>query len=204
MEEQLSSTIKTNDQDCTINVEFELITDKSLTYNHVSDEAIDDEFMTPLAKYGDFSTRHVNCMSLSNPFGDLMIGDMTVYGSTNIISGINLAGDNCNVSSTNMEINNSSVHVLNTSIKIESSIVNLSSLNVEGLSIFNDATINGNLIVNGFVNGLNKPSTQIQNNTFLLFGDENCDGSWRMGIVGGNMCIQKMQSGVWVNKSTIQ
>ena len=157
--------------------------------------------LDPLYKYGDFSTKHVNCMSISNPFGDVMIGDITVYGNLNTISDVELSGEKINVSCDDLTINGSRVSVLNTDIKVESSNVNLSCLNVSGLSLLNDVTINGNLIING---SAKPPKQKIEMNTFLYFGEENVEGSWRMGIVNGNMSLQKLESNMWVNKSTIQ
>lgn len=164
------------------------------------------EEVIPLSKYGDFSTRHVNCMSISNPFGDLMIGDVTVYGKMNVASGIEVSGDKCKFSSARIELNNSMMVLSNTSISVESSDVKLCSLNVDGSSVLNNVTINGNLVVNGLTNGLTQQNIQqkIGKNQFLIFGEESVEGTWRMGIVDGNMCIQKFESGAWINKSTIQ
>ena len=39
--------------------------------------------------------------------------------------------------------------------------------------------------------------------SFYYWGPTASDGSWRMGLSGGNMVIQKRESGSWVTKSTV-
>ena len=39
--------------------------------------------------------------------------------------------------------------------------------------------------------------------SFYYWGPTGSDGSWRMGLSGGNMVIQKRESGSWVTKSTV-
>ena len=39
--------------------------------------------------------------------------------------------------------------------------------------------------------------------SFYYWGATGSDGSWRMGLSGGNMVIQKRESGSWVTKSTV-
>ena len=159
------------------------------------------EEITPLAKYGDFSTRHVNCMSVSNPFGDVMLGDMTVYGNLNIISDMEVTGEKFNLSCENLNINDTKISIANTNVIVDSSNVILSSLSVNGLTSLQDVIINGDLIVNRKNDSMH---STINMNKFLTFGEEGVEGSWRIGIINGNMTIQKLESNVWVNKSTIQ
>ena len=37
----------------------------------------------------------------------------------------------------------------------------------------------------------------------VIFGDGVTDGSWRIIVVGTNLSIQRLESGVWVEKTAI-
>jgi hypothetical protein len=172
----------------TVSVESYISTDPHTEYidsDTIMNHEVCNETHT-LAQYGEMSTRHLNCMSISNPFGDIMIGDVTIYGNIHMMSDINLSGSKFNLQETNFEMNNSSVNIIGSSFELDST----SSLNVNGYSSFNDVATNGKFVVNG--------------NKFMYFGEDNTEESWRMGIVNGNMYIQKFEFGSWINKSVIQ
>jgi hypothetical protein len=54
----------------------------------------------------------------------------------------------------------------------------------------------GNINAGGSINVGSSISTPISG--FVCLGDVSTDGSWRFAIVGGNLCVQKRVSGVYL------
>lgn len=68
-----------------------------------------------------------------------------------------------------------------------------------GLDWSNLATFN-NLNINGTLKTMDIVTT---NTNYHYFGASATDGSWRVGLVGGNFVIEKRVSGSWVTKQTL-
>jgi hypothetical protein len=60
------------------------------------------------------------------------------------------------------------------------------------------------LTVNGSLSAttLQTSNTYIESTGYLYFGDDNTDGSWRMGISGSDFIVEKRVSGNWIISGT--
>jgi predicted acyltransferase (DUF342 family) len=141
-------------------------------------------------------------------FGDLALNTIGASASGNVAIGknslYNLVSGNNNIA---IGYNSGANELGSNKLYIENS--NSSNPLIYGEFDNDIVTIHGKLGIgtktpNAFVTVVGNISAtqEITLGTWQYFGDANTDGSWRFGIVAGNMSVEKRVTGSWVTKHT--